>query len=404
MIALWYSPNMIIKKSTLIFYAGILSVMLPVRADGCYRNTTEIYLVERSLLRNNAAVAISETRTYVLCPNTTFPIGRYSFGLEDYEGGMAALVPWLPNVHILCGEDGKSENGCILEGGSVHVNILPEDYPDEVPFENVMVQGVTFKGATEYNVIGSTALTSKSVVLFRDCIFTENDNFGLVEGLVGFINATDAMTLAFDRCTFEFNVARPEFGSANETYALVNNGEHILMISSSVFRDNKVEVKQDNLVGDVRTFLIGNEAGGFLNVTNCRFDKNIISFALLFSDDPETLVENGNTANANNFSFENACEGAAVEIDPVSQAPAVYSVNELEMSLDFRCNLFFNMNETTEATTLPTESSSSTIITTTMPPGSTLSSKSSSSSLKLSKILNSLVLLLLGTIDMFFLV
>lgn len=322
----------------------LLSRMLAARAaeqGDCVNDTTYIYNTEMALRQaGQTGMEGSETRKYVLCPDTKYLIGDYDYGDKAFVGGGAALDLMLPNVHILCGEDGSSKNNCILEGGETQVFILPDETAEEL-FTNVVVRGLTFKGATDLNVVGVTARTDEEVgVLFQDCIFTENENNGLVESLEDYGNISDAMTLTFDSCVFDSNTKRNLGFYGNDSFALVNNGDQFMKITESVFRNNRVMIEDDP---DERTFLVANEGEGILQVSSSYFENNTVSYALVFSEDPDLLISDDNHATDNIYTLEDACNGAATlkPVSPVEEpTPATFSTQLDGEILEFHCSPF----------------------------------------------------------------
>lgn len=112
----------------------------------CIDNLLEIDAQETSPTLN-----VSSDRTYQLCSNTIFDV--------DTQAPLAVR----PNVRFVCGEDGISDDDCIISDGDVQVfSSLLDDYAPNVTF-----QGITFVGAR----IHSVALLKPSEVRFIDCIF-----------------------------------------------------------------------------------------------------------------------------------------------------------------------------------------------------------------------------------------
>lgn len=85
------------------------------------------------------------------------------------------------NVRIRCGVDGSSGNNCILSGGTFQLGFLRSlDNTASKwfrnPIMNVIVEGITFKASTEYNV---WAQNDGSLTLI-DCVFADNENIAPV--------------------------------------------------------------------------------------------------------------------------------------------------------------------------------------------------------------------------------
>jgi hypothetical protein len=133
------------------------TVAAPVSSKSCYSNITEV----------NALVKQSNPNienTYVLCPDTVYPIGKLlSTGV--LEGGFETLR-LRANSKFLCGADGASANNCTLIGGEFHILSAGTDFPDE-NFVNVVIQGLTFDDSGT----GGVLLAFPGDVTFIDCIF-----------------------------------------------------------------------------------------------------------------------------------------------------------------------------------------------------------------------------------------
>lgn len=140
-------------------------------AADCYSSTTDIDLEELSLIQEaNYDSSMLSPRTYVLCPDTVIPIGTGD-SFDDWQGEFP-LVIVNPNIHILCGESGSSENKCTLFGGEAQVQGLgSSDLPDSniVPnASNFTIQGVTFKSALGTSV--NFEIHGENIVI-QDCLF-----------------------------------------------------------------------------------------------------------------------------------------------------------------------------------------------------------------------------------------
>jgi len=131
------------KAKSVIF---ILLPSLAVAQNGCYSN-----LAELQLDINEASAEISAT--YILCPNAVF------------EVGMAPLVP-KSNSIIQCGEDGSSENNCVLEGGQLQITSSPTAGPGVI-IVDAEIRGITFSNST----FAAAGLFHAGDITFRDCIF-----------------------------------------------------------------------------------------------------------------------------------------------------------------------------------------------------------------------------------------
>lgn len=142
-----------------------MSTTAPVKEEvtgtECLTSLNDVYFGERDVVDSNVL------RTYILCPNTTFDLGNM-FGDDGLAlDGDNPIIIGRPNVHVFCGEDGRSENNCTLKGGRIQLAIFDEFEVGVVPATNALVQGLTFVGATSVNVLANFYAD----VTFRDCIF-----------------------------------------------------------------------------------------------------------------------------------------------------------------------------------------------------------------------------------------
>ena len=70
-----------------------------------------------------------QQKTFVICPGSVMEVGFLVPGV-GIDQGQAPIVP-RSNTEYLCGEDGKSENNCIIKGGDfgvIAVNVLKNKY------------------------------------------------------------------------------------------------------------------------------------------------------------------------------------------------------------------------------------------------------------------------------------
>lgn len=129
----------------------------------CITTLDDLYFGERDVVDS------STLRKYILCPNTTFELAN----TFDDDGlavdGDNPIVIGRPNVHVLCGDDGNSEDNCTLTGGRIQLAIFDE-FESEIPANNCLVQGLTFSNAktTSINVLANR----NGNVVFQDCIFS----------------------------------------------------------------------------------------------------------------------------------------------------------------------------------------------------------------------------------------
>jgi hypothetical protein len=134
-----------------------------VGGQGCITSLNTIYEAESNVADE------SVLRTYILCNSTEFHVAL-NFDSDGLPlDGQYPIPIGRPNVHVLCGENGRSENNCQLVRGLVHVGIVDEfGVGGGGPYaDNILLQGLTFFRATSVNVI---AMIGGDITI-RDCVF-----------------------------------------------------------------------------------------------------------------------------------------------------------------------------------------------------------------------------------------
>lgn len=130
----------------------------------CLTTLDDIYHGEEILNTTDA----EQTRTYVLCPQTTYLIASMNDESGKLVSGSLPIIVNHPNLRVLCGADGKQDNRCIIYGGVVQLGIFDEFQTQGPSATNVLVQGLTFSAASSVNVLARFP----GDVFFRDCLFT----------------------------------------------------------------------------------------------------------------------------------------------------------------------------------------------------------------------------------------
>ena len=126
----------------------------------CLKSLNSIYESEKRV-RDDSVV-----RRYVLCENTEFYVALNFKEDGTPLDGQYPIPVGRPNIHVFCGEDGRSENNCQLVRGLVHVGVVDE-FGSGSRADNILLQGLTFFRATSVNVI---AMIGGDITI-RDCIF-----------------------------------------------------------------------------------------------------------------------------------------------------------------------------------------------------------------------------------------
>jgi len=215
----------------------------------------------------------SRTRTYQMCKNNV--------------AKMATLTLWNPNIEILCGSNGESENNCTFTGGSVHVNITGAETIRStfapVEAENINIEGFKFTKVVQGNIYLNNAEGTKLTV--KNCIFHDNDSIDIIKlsspkksrlnvknsdflrnnlrtditnNNNAIINVRKRAILSIDKTSFRENILREPFkanGEAAIIYFASKNFESDIVIRRSTFVKN--EGMTDSLVSGLN---LGNTA------------------------------------------------------------------------------------------------------------------------------------------------
>lgn len=140
--------------------------MPPSTADGCYDNLDAIYI----LISNDDT--LFQQKRFVICPGSVMEVGFLVPGV-GIDQGQSPLIP-RSNTEILCGEDGKSTNNCIIKGGDFGLIAVPVFFRQDVSINNVQIKGFTFEGQVQY----ASFIASPGDIAFIDCVFRDSANFG----------------------------------------------------------------------------------------------------------------------------------------------------------------------------------------------------------------------------------
>lgn len=135
---------------------------------GCIRDLSEIFN------REVETEDFSIKRTYILCPNTRFEPGVLNTENGQIEGGQFPLV-LLENAHVKCGEDGSSDNNCVIDGtGTYAMFLTPYTLFELLDASNIIVEGITVDFWVRAGQIPIIAAAPFGDITFLDCRFTNN--------------------------------------------------------------------------------------------------------------------------------------------------------------------------------------------------------------------------------------
>jgi hypothetical protein len=131
----------------------------------CLTSLDDVYRFEANLTDDRSL------RTYILCPGTKFEVGSRNvnngtpFDMPPSDGSYPIIIN-RPNMRVLCGADGSSQNDCVITGGDIQLGIINE-FNTLLPATNSLVRGITFTGASLLNI----QATFPCHVIVQDCIF-----------------------------------------------------------------------------------------------------------------------------------------------------------------------------------------------------------------------------------------
>lgn len=115
-------------------------------------------------------------RTYILCTDSVFRIGSRHDSDGTPIGGSYPIILGRSNIRVICGLDGKIDNGCNVVNGVVQVAHFDEYQTGGTPIENAEVHGISFSGASAINAL----VSGTGDVVFNNCVFHENSNVAAV--------------------------------------------------------------------------------------------------------------------------------------------------------------------------------------------------------------------------------
>ena len=154
-------------------------------ANGIGLGSSTICVDSLDLIRSQEQLVLDESsaRTYILCPNTVYQVADVLHQSQAYSDGQSPLRISKSNVRIRCGDDGSSENNCILKGGVYQLGFFRVSSSDTADLEaaspatrkrleNVTVQGLTFNSAGTFNIL----IENEGDLTITDCLFVENNN------------------------------------------------------------------------------------------------------------------------------------------------------------------------------------------------------------------------------------
>lgn len=277
-LSIWRSTIGLQLLLLLLFVQCISHVAHGQTSSSCISSTNDLEALE------SAVTDYSVERQYILCPETTFSIGRLDFYGTLISSTGSDMIHLRPNLHLQCGETGESTNNCIISGGSVQLD--GTGFRKNVTsLENVVITGLTFTNTLQSNVW----IDRMGSVLFRDCIF-QGITDAAVPILLDYYSRSAPETklvVTFEQCEFTDIVY---FGLPSRPTVIEGNSKqnHIIILDSTFLR-NDLEFNNTNLAQE--SFLI--ETSGPLELNRSCFYHNSIGVApvVVYSS---SLVANDN--------------------------------------------------------------------------------------------------------------
>ena len=193
---------------------------------------------------SQAEVAVTDfsiRRTYTLCPNTRFIVGRYDYSYHLIEGQDPLVVR--PNLTIKCGDNGKRSNQCLLLTGDVLVMDAAVSTSDGAAHNGpIVLQGLTLEDPGRHYV----KLTQAYDVRFVDCEFRRATR-ALVPLLLDFYQplTADVLRVYWHGCVFDTNLFAGS-GVAQPSLIVATNYQVALKLHGCRFTNNDFVV--DNAI------------------------------------------------------------------------------------------------------------------------------------------------------------
>jgi len=210
----------VIQNTTIIIDATEMPPIITEEEYGpeypCYASTWQ--LLEAQLSDEPTPDA------YILCPGTRIKVGSFhNPAAEDYSimNGDYPIMAIRENITIQCGDDGRHENDCVLDGGFMHVLTLQEfpgldgrGFVYRGTVDNLKIQGITFTGiATDSGPFKGQSVTmslpGKNIRLV-DCHWENITSDGLIalhEDSFRMVSEVPlepmSIDVTFEECTFQ---------------------------------------------------------------------------------------------------------------------------------------------------------------------------------------------------------
>ena len=244
----------------LIAAVSLASVGVVAADDHCYTSTAAMLEAQ--------ATGVKEL---IICPNTTIDIGLPADDtFSSFTGGDFPLAVIDNGVTIKCGDDGKSTNNCVLNGGFAQFATSPmlAQVPGlMITTDNLLVQGLTFTGAlTTLPGLDDRAisLSAPGQNMVFDDVVVEN-----IKGLQIFTMAFNGLgdPALFPSGSASVTVKNSVFRQVTYGIDVVYNRNQTVILDNVVFED----VTYDPILAGNTSSEVIFASGGELQVLNTEF-------------------------------------------------------------------------------------------------------------------------------------
>jgi len=270
-------------------------------AQPCIQTIDELENFETAFGANDPT--FSQGRTYVLCSNAFYNIGKLDVNNNVIDGQQ--FIRARPNLYLKCGDDGKVTNNCFITGGDVQVDGTSYFGNTVTAIPNVTIEGVTFSKTLRYSVWAS----KQGDITFVDCVFTLNSE-ALAPVFLEYYSSSDIsseLSVSFIGCSFTNNTYYGD--GANPAIVTANGVQNRLSFSQSAFENN--DYIFNNTKFQTASFLV--ESSGPLSMMlNC-FSNNLVGVSPVasYGGDIESTDNYGTSSNGTVCQFISSFESSS---------------------------------------------------------------------------------------------
>ena len=258
------------------------------RWTSCATTVTEI--INRELRYSSTDVP----RLHIICPGTFWEISYLDHYRQDLlvlsnsdsnQGDIQPMIPLRSNMILRCGDDGRSENSCIVSDGYIQLDgtsLFASQFSNtgtgtnttsssttsssssssssSQMLNNIVIEGLTFVGGRHAKQ--SLLAQSPGSITFRRCIWRDFTK-ALAPIMLDYydpypdsnpttVAETEELVVTFQDCVFEDN---RYFGTESHPALIVGNGEqNRIVVETTVFQNN--DMIYNNTLNTTHSFLI----------------------------------------------------------------------------------------------------------------------------------------------------